>query len=105
MATNDNVMRLFVGFVAVFLMTVSTASSAVETRFMQGLGDTHYQRIDSEIIGRRYHLFIMLPDGYEQSLEEDYPTIYVLDGGALFPLLSAYYRYLNFGEEIPDAFA
>ncbi len=103
MRTNDNVMRLFVGFVAVFLMTVSTASSAVETRFMQGLGDTHYQRIDSEIIGRRYHLFIMLPDGYEQSLEEDYPTIYVLDGGALFPLLSAYYRYLNFGEEIPDA--
>jgi predicted alpha/beta superfamily hydrolase len=96
-------MRLIIGFVAVFLMTVSTASSAVETRFMQGLGENHYHRIDSEIIGRRYHIFIMLPDGYEQSPEENYPTIYLLDGGALFPLLSAYYRYLNFGEEIPDA--
>jgi len=103
MATNDNVMRLIIEYVAVFLMTVSAASSAVETRFMQGLGDTHYQRIDSEIIGRRYHIFIMLPDGYEQSPEENYPTIYLLDGGALFPLLSAYYRYLNFGEAIPDA--
>lgn len=92
-----------VGFVAFFLMTVSAASSAVETRFMQGLGDTHYQRIDSEILGRHYHIFIMLPDGYEQSPGEDYPTIYLLDGGTLFPLLSTYYRYLNFGEEIPDA--
>ncbi|MDH3639825.1 MAG: alpha/beta hydrolase-fold protein [Gammaproteobacteria bacterium] len=103
MATNDNVMRLIGGFVAASLMAVSTVASAVEARFMQGLGDTHYQRIDSEIIGRRYHIFVMLPDGYEQSPEEDYPTIYLLDGGALFPLLSAYYRYLNVGEEIPDA--
>ena len=83
-------------------MTVST-SSAVETQFMQGLGDTRYQRIDSELIGRGYHIFVMLPDGYEESPEEYFPTIYVLDGGALFPLLSAYYRYLNFGQEIPDA--
>lgn len=103
MATNDNTMRCIVGFVAAYLMVVSTASSAVETRFMQGLGDTRYQQIDSEIIGRPYHIFIMLPDGYDQSAEEFYPTIYVLDGGALFPLLSSYYRHLNFGEEIPDA--
>jgi predicted alpha/beta superfamily hydrolase len=73
------------------------------TRFMQGLGDTRYQRIDSEILGRHYHIFIMLPDGYERSPGKDYPTIYLLDGGSLFPLVSAYYRYLTFGEEIPDA--
>ena len=79
------------------------ASSAVETRFMQGLGDTHYQRFDSETLGRHYHIYVMLPDGYKQNPGDDYPTIYLLDGGALFPLLSAYYRYLNFGEELPDA--
>ena len=45
----------------------------------------------------------MLPDGYEQVVERTYPTIYVLDGGALYPLLVSYYRYLNFGEELPDA--
>ena len=70
---------------------------------MQGLGNTEYQRIDSEIIGRPYHILVMLPDAYEESLEARFPTIYVLDGGALFPLLTAYYRYLNFGQEIPDA--
>ena len=50
MATNDNMMRLIVGFVAAFLIAVSTTSSAVETRFMQGLSDTRYQQIDFEII-------------------------------------------------------
>jgi predicted alpha/beta superfamily hydrolase len=70
---------------------------------MQGLGDTDYQRIDSEILDRYFHIFVMLPDEYEQRSEENYPTIYLLDGGALFPLLSAYYRYLHFEEEIPDA--
>ena len=75
----------------------------METRFLQGLGDSHYRRIESEILGRTYHIFVMLPDGYEQSPGADYPTIYLLDGGALFPLFSAYYRYLNFGEEIPDS--
>ena len=94
---------LFGHLVTVFLLTVSAASSAVETRFMQGLGDTDYQRIDSEILDRYFHIFVMLPDEYEQRSEENYPTIYLLDGGALFPLLSAYYRYLHFEEEIPDA--
>ena len=45
----------------------------------------------------------MLPDGYEQTSEQSYPTIYVLDGGELFPLLVSYYGYLNFGKEVPDA--
>lgn len=94
---------LFGHLVTVFLLTVSAASSAVETRFMQGLGDTDYQRIDSEILDRYFHIFVMLPDEYEQRSEENYPTIYLLDGGALFPLLSAYYRYLHLEEEIPDA--
>ena len=96
-------MRILIGFVAAFAMSLSTASSAVETRFLQGLGDTRYQRVDSETLGRPFHIFVMLPDGYDQTPGENYPTIYVLDGGALFPLLAAYYRYLNFGEEIPDA--
>ena len=95
-------MRFIACFVAVSMLT-ATPSLAVDTRFMQGIGDTRYQRIDSEIVGRSYHLFVMLPTGYDDSPEQSFPTIYVLDGGALFPLFSAYYRYLNFGREIPDA--
>ena len=94
--------RLTTFLVAAILLTASTASSALDSRFLQGLGNSHYLRMDSEIIGRDYHLFVMLPDGYKQNPEQYYPTVYVLDGGALFPLLVAYYRYLNLGKEIPD---
>jgi predicted alpha/beta superfamily hydrolase len=80
-----------------------TANAAVDLEFMQGLGDTQYHHVESDGIGRGYHIYVMLPDGYDQSSAKEYPTIYLLDGGALFPLLTAYYRYLNFGEEIPDA--
>ncbi|MDJ0710113.1 MAG: alpha/beta hydrolase-fold protein [Woeseiaceae bacterium] len=95
-------MKFVACFMSIALLTASP-SLAVETRFMQGIGDTRYQRIDSDIIGRSYHLFIMLPDGYDESVEQRYPTVYMLDGGALFPLLSAYSRYLRIGREIPDA--
>lgn len=96
-------MRKLAGIASIILLVSPAAFSAVDTRLMQGLGDTRYEQIDSEIVGRSYHTFIMLPDGYEPSADKKYPTIYVLDGGALFPLLSAYYRYLNLGEEIPEA--
>ncbi len=79
------------------------ANAAVNTEFLQGLGNTRYHHVPSDIVGRAYHIYVMLPDAYDESVDESYPTIYLLDGGALFPLLSAYYRYLNFGEEIPNA--
>ena len=95
--------RVSAFLLALVLLALSTSSSALDTRFLQGIGDSHYQRLKSETIGRDFHIFIKLPDGYEEHPERSYPTVYVLDGGALFPLLAAYYRYLNFGQEIPDA--
>ncbi len=97
------IVRKFAAYVLVLLLAGSTAYAAVDTQFLQGMGDTRYHHLDSEIVGRSYHIYVMLPDGYKQSSDETYPTIYLLDGGALFPLLSAYYRYLNFGGEIPKA--
>jgi len=85
------------------LLAGSMAHAAVSTEFLQGLGDTRYHRVESDGIGRGYHIYVMLPDGYDESADDRYPTIYLLDGGALFPLLSAYYRYLTSGEEIPNA--
>lgn len=85
------------------LLASSTVLAAVDTQFMQGLGDTRYHYVESEDIGRGYHIYVRLPDGYDPLSDKEYPTIYLLDGGSLFPLLSAYYRYLNFGEEVPDS--
>lgn len=85
------------------LLASSTVLAAVDTQFMQGLGDTRYHYVESEDIGRGYHIYVRLPDGYDRLSNKKYPTIYLLDGGSLFPLLSAYYRYLNLGDEIPDS--
>jgi predicted alpha/beta superfamily hydrolase len=85
------------------LLASSLANAAVSTEFLQGLGDTRYHLVASDSIGRSYHVYVMLPDTYDESTDNKYPTVYLLDGGELFPLLSAYYRYLNFGEEIPNA--
>ncbi len=78
------------------------AATDVDTRFLQGLGDVRYHEVESLNVGRSFHVYVMLPDDYEKSKNRQYPTVYVLDGGALFPLFSAYSRYLNFGEEIPE---
>ena len=85
------------------MASASASASSLDTRFLQGFGDSHYLQVESEALGRGFHLFVMLPDGYQQHSEKSYPTVYVLDGGALYPLLVAYSRYLNFGQEIPDA--
>ncbi len=85
------------------LLVISVPAAAVDTQYMQGLDDTRYHRVESENVGRGYHILVKLPDNYDGAAEKTYPTVYVLDGGALFPLFAAYYRYLNFGEEIPDS--
>jgi hypothetical protein len=85
------------------ILTLPLLAAAVDTQYMQGIGDTRYHRIESEIIGRGFHIYIMLPDGYDEEGASAYPTIYLLDGGSLFPLLVGYYRYLNFSEEVPDS--
>jgi len=88
--------------VCLLLLAATTANAGVDMQHLQGLGDTRYHHIESETIGRSYHIYVMLPHGYVPSSDDLYPTIYLLDGGGLFPLLTAYSRYLNFGEEIPD---
>jgi len=85
------------------LLLGTTASGASDMQYLQGLGDTRYHQIETAGIERGYHVYVMLPDGYDGSSDEEYPTIYLLDGGGLFPLVAAYYRYLNFGEDIPNA--
>ena len=94
------VMKMKPLLAALLLMMSSSLALAVETQFLQGLGDTQYRHIASKHVGRGYHIYVSLPDGYEES-EETYPTLYVLDGGELFPMLTSYHRYLSFGEGLP----
>ncbi len=93
-------MRVIFG---ILVLCVVSAAAAVDTRYLQGLGDTRYEHFESKVIGRDFHIFVRLPDGYDQSPDRQYPTIYLLDGGVQFPMLSTYNWYLGLGDEVPDA--
>ena len=88
-------------YAVAFALVLSHKAGAVDTEFMQGLGDVRYHHVNSEAVGRGYHVYVRLPEGYEEA-DQDYPTVYLLDGGGTFPMLAPYYRILNFGEEVPD---
>jgi predicted alpha/beta superfamily hydrolase len=87
--------------VVVLALSLAVTAYAVETEFMQGLGDVRYHNVNSESVGRGYHIYVRLPEGYDDS-NKAYPTVYLLDGGGTFPMLAPYYRVLNFDEEVPD---
>jgi predicted alpha/beta superfamily hydrolase len=96
-------MKLSSRCILLLLCFLAMAAHSVETDHLQGLGDTRYHKIKSSDLGRDFHIYVMLPDGYDGNSRETYPTIYLLDGGALFPMLAAYYRYLQFDGELPES--
>lgn len=85
------------------LLLVAVPAAADDLEYIQGLRDTHYQLVESEAVGRPYHIYVMLPESYAEEPERSYRTIYVLDGGSTFPLLAGYYRYLRFTDETEES--
>ena len=69
---------------------------------MHGLGDVRHHRLDSEVLGRSFEILVALPAGYAADDASRYPAVYLLDGGATFPMLGGYSRYLRLAQEIPD---
>jgi len=94
---NQVLLLLFLSLL--LFMTVITCVQADYTNALQGIGQPTYHSVKSEQNKSVYHLIVRLPDGYNKNIK--YPTIYLLDGGISYPLLSAYYHYLRFTEEIP----
>ncbi len=62
-----------------------------------------YFRFHSETVGRPFHIYVRLPQGYDSDAEERYPVVYVLDGDSLFPSLAANHLFLNYDEDLPEA--
>lgn len=75
-------------------------TSSASSEYLHGLGDTRYVALEAPQIGRSFHVFTRLPARYSEG-DSDFPVIYLLDGGALYPMLSSYSQYLTFGEEMP----
>ncbi|MDJ0699168.1 MAG: amidohydrolase family protein [Woeseiaceae bacterium] len=78
------------------------AADSFDSAFLQSLDNTHYHEVHDEAIGRSFHVYVKVPAG-DPGANVSYPTVYVLDGGKLFPLIASYHDYLSFGDAVPAA--
>ena len=88
--------------IAIFLLSSSIQAELLDSQLLPSLGNVKYHELKSTQLKRSFHIFVDLPEDYASS-DENYPTIYLLDGGITFPLLAAYHRYLRLGDEVPAA--
>ena len=75
-------------------------AGSIDTEKLQSLGDVDYIAFSPGKPDRDLHVFVDLPERYEETSDR-YPVVYLLDGGNTFPLLAAYHHYLRFGDEAP----
>ena len=66
---------------------------------MQGISDTDHIAVQPERLGRPLQLLIKTPPAEDDNTL--FPTVYLLDGGALFPMLAGYYNYLRHEDAVP----
>ena len=64
------------------------------------LGD--YFRLESKRVGRGFHIYVRLPEGYGKEQDKRYPTVYLLDGDVLFPILAPTQLLLNYDAGVPE---
>jgi predicted alpha/beta superfamily hydrolase len=62
-----------------------------------------YFRIESREVGRAFHIYVRLPDGYDPAAKTAYPTVYLTDGDSLFPILAANHLFLTYDDSLPEA--
>lgn len=62
-----------------------------------------YFEFESSVVGRSFHIYVSLPEGYDSTESTEYPVVYLLDGDSLFPILAANHLFLNYDEDLPKA--
>lgn len=76
--------------------------SRVPLEFLPALhGD--YFKLNSEIVGRPYHIYVRFPEGYDPEADKRYPVVYLLDGDSMFPILAANHLFLHYDDKLPEA--
>lgn len=91
-------------FIALSLLFFAGAAKAenLDTQLLQSLGEVKYHELRPAKLERSFHIFVDLPENYHDE-GRSYPTVYLLDGGNTFPLITAHHHYLRFGDEAPEA--
>lgn len=62
-----------------------------------------YFRLHSQEVGRAFHVYVRLPEGYDPEAARTYPTVYLTDGDSLFPILAANHLFLTYDDRLPEA--
>jgi len=83
-------------------MFASTAFAGDPLDRLPTIAPDGYHIVEAENLKRPFHVYVRLPEGYEES-DERYPVIYLLDGGYTYPLLASYYSLLPIDEPMPKA--
>lgn len=62
-----------------------------------------YFALPSQELGRTYHIFVRLPEGYDEHPDRVYPTVYLLDGDSTFPMLAPLHLFMTYDDGLPEA--
>jgi predicted alpha/beta superfamily hydrolase len=70
--------------------------------FLPGVAGDYFP-LESTHVGRRFHIFVKLPESYAMEPERRYPVSYLLDGDSLYPMLAPQHLFLTYDEAVPEA--
>ncbi|SIN65125.1 hypothetical protein SAMN02745824_1475 [Parasphingorhabdus marina DSM 22363] len=95
--------------VAFGLLAVASPTSAQQVERKVGsiahlpalAGD--YFALSSEKVGRTFHIYVRLPEGYESNPKQSYPVVYLLDGDSTFPMLAPLHLFMHYDDQMPEA--
>ncbi|MGJ8679040.1 alpha/beta hydrolase [Paraglaciecola sp.] len=90
-------------FVAL-LISIQLQAKPVAWEKLQGLGQVEYFELKNAHKTKNnlpYHIFVRLPEEYHQDKQQQFPVLYLTDGGTNFPLFAANYTHLRWMDDIP----
>jgi len=90
-------------YFAITMLFMSTSNADGVLDSLQSINQSHYHQLNPEALGRPLHIVVKLPVSYQDGDAKKYPAVYLLDGGAVFPMVGGYYNYLINEEVIPEA--
>jgi predicted alpha/beta superfamily hydrolase len=83
--------------------TIASDDSAIAPLdFLPALAGDYF-RLDSEVIGRAFHIYVNLPQSYDTESGQAYPVVFVLDGDSLFPVIAPTHLFLTIDNDVPEA--
>lgn len=58
--------------------------------------------LESKINGKKYKMYINLPEGYSTERKKEYPVFYIMDGHGYFPIVCSAYKGLLYDGLLPE---